>query len=97
MDFCGQQLAERVSTALLTAAAVAAFGAGYAAGEFGVMVRAYAAAVALAAAACVPAWPAYRRHAVAWLPARQQPQPPQPHRHRGGARPVAAGGGEKQL
>ena len=58
MDYRGQALAERVSTLLLTCAATAALVTGYALHDFGLMMRAYAAAVALAAAQWPPRRPA---------------------------------------
>ncbi|RPD54603.1 microsomal signal peptidase subunit [Lentinus tigrinus ALCF2SS1-7] len=70
IDFEGQKLVEQISRNALIAATVVSFVAGFASQSLRVLFGVFALFVIVLCAAVIPPWPAYRRHPVKWLPAK---------------------------
>ena len=68
MDYAGQKLAEQINFYILILFAILAFGAGYAAGSFALLVKIYTAGLLLDAALVVPDWPWLNKRPLEWLP-----------------------------
>ena len=71
MDYAGQKLAEQINFYILTLFAIVAFGAGYAAGSFALLVKIYVAGLLVDAALVLPDWPWLNQKPLQWLPAAE--------------------------
>lgn len=70
MDYAGQKLAEQINLYILAVFAILAFGAGYAASSFALLLKIYAAGLLLDAILVLPDWPWFNREPLQWLPAK---------------------------
>ncbi|KAI0697211.1 microsomal signal peptidase subunit [Cerioporus squamosus] len=70
IDFEGQKLVEQITRNTLIAATVVSFLAGFVSQSLRVLFGVFALFVVVLSAAVIPPWPAYRRHPVKWLPAK---------------------------
>ncbi|RKP09599.1 microsomal signal peptidase [Thamnocephalis sphaerospora] len=69
IDFEGQKLTEDWSQQLIAFSTVASFVYGYWTESISSMLLVYAIGYAITILICTPAWPAYNKHPVTWLPA----------------------------
>ncbi|KAH6561914.1 hypothetical protein BASA50_002102 [Batrachochytrium salamandrivorans] len=67
IDFHGQRLADKYSTAILTLTGVVGFVAGFATDSVLNTVIVDAVGLVLTCLICLPAWPMYNTHPVKWL------------------------------
>ena len=74
MDFAGQKLVEQLNLYILIGFAFVAFAVGYSTGNFGLLVKIYAAGLLLDAALIVPDWPWLNKHPLTWLPPKKTDQ-----------------------
>ncbi|WFD46144.1 hypothetical protein GLX27_000773 [Malassezia furfur] len=68
IDYCGQQLAERLYQYVLITGAVIAFVAGYLREDLALTLYIFLAFAVVCLGLCVPPWPMYNRYHVAWRP-----------------------------
>jgi len=67
IDFEGQKLTDQLTLLFLSVTAISAFGFGYARESVLELLYVFMGGVILTFVVCVPPWPSFNRHPIAWL------------------------------